>query len=85
MTKTVRVSSKRQIAIPKKLCASLGIHIGQHLLLEASHGRLILSPKPRSYSNALEGLGRDIWKGVDPLAYIRRERSSWKKHRSLRP
>jgi len=85
MAKTVRLSSKRQIAIPKTLCDKLGIHIGQDLTIAAAHGHLILSPKPKSYSDALEGLGPEIWKGIDPLAYIRKERTSWEKSHLPRP
>lgn len=79
MAKTVRLSSKRQIAIPRALCDKLGIRTGQELTIEEAHGRLILWPKPKSYSDALEGLGRDIWAGIDPLEYIRQERASWDK------
>jgi hypothetical protein len=25
----------------------------------------------------LEGLGADIWKGIDPQEYVRKERESW--------
>jgi len=82
MAKTVRLSSKRQIAIPRALCERLAIHPGQDLLIEAAHGRLILSPKPRSYAQALEGLGREAWKGIDPLTYIRQERATWAKRPS---
>ena len=80
MAKSVKLSSKRQIAIPRALCERLGIRIGQELSIEAAEGHLILSPKPASYTDALEGLGRDIWQGIDPLEHIRRERASWTKH-----
>jgi len=82
MAKTVRLSSKRQIAIPRALCEKVGIRIGGELVIEESYGRLILWPKPKSYSDALEGLGREIWEGVDPLEYIRKERASWDKRPS---
>lgn len=32
--------------------------------------------KPRSLMD-LEGLGREVWQGVDVEEYLRRERSSW--------
>lgn len=25
----------------------------------------------------LEGLGKDLWEGIDPQEYVRRERQSW--------
>ncbi len=82
MTKTVRLSSKRQIAIPRALCDKLGIQAGQELTLQEAHGLLILWPKPKSYAEALEGLGGEIWKGINPLEYIRKERASWEKRPS---
>jgi hypothetical protein len=62
----------------------MGIRIGQELTIEETQGRLILWPKPKSYTNALEGLGREIWEGIDPLEYIRQERASWDKRPSPR-
>jgi hypothetical protein len=35
-----------------------------------------LDPQPRSLME-LEGLGREVWQGVDVEEYLRRERSSW--------
>jgi len=41
----------------------------------------VVIPKeiPRSYSEKMLGLGQEIWKNIDPLEYIRQERSSWDK------
>jgi len=35
-----------------------------------------LDPQPRSLME-LEGLGREVWQGVDVEEYLRQERSSW--------
>jgi hypothetical protein len=35
-----------------------------------------LDPQPRSLME-LEGLGREVWQGVDVDEYLRQERSSW--------
>ena len=81
MAKTVRLSSKRQIAIPRAMCDHLGIRAGQELMIIESTGQIVITPKPKSYAMALRGLGKEIWKGVDPLDYIRKERASWdRKH-----
>lgn len=77
LAKKVRLSSKHQIAIPKVLRAKLGLEAGTQLFIEEENGRLVLSPRPRSYAAALAGLGKSVWKGVDPLEYIRRERALW--------
>ena len=49
--KTLTVSPKRQIAIPKDVCERLHIRSGDHLVLEVKDGKLILEPSiniPRS-------------------------------------
>jgi AbrB family looped-hinge helix DNA binding protein len=77
MGKTVRLSSKRQVAIPRRICDRLGIRVGQELIILEAAGQIVLSPKPKSYAQALRGLGQDVWKGVDPVDYIRKERGAW--------
>lgn len=49
--KTLTVSPKRQIAIPKEVCEKLHIREGDQLILEVREGRLVLEPSlniPRS-------------------------------------
>jgi AbrB family looped-hinge helix DNA binding protein len=49
--KTLTVSPKRQIAIPKEVCEKLHIRAGDQLILEVKEGRLVLEPSfniPRS-------------------------------------
>jgi AbrB family looped-hinge helix DNA binding protein len=49
--KTLTVSSKRQIAIPKDVCEILHIKEGDQLILEVREGKLVLEPSihiPRS-------------------------------------
>jgi len=49
--KTLTVSPKRQIAIPKEVCEKLHIREGDQLILEIKEGRLVLEPSfnvPRS-------------------------------------
>lgn len=49
--KTLRVSPKRQIAIPKEVCEKLHIREGDQLILEVKEGKLVLEPSltvPRS-------------------------------------
>jgi antitoxin MazE len=49
--KTLTVSPKRQIAIPKDVCETLHIKEGDQLILEVREGKLVLEPSihiPRS-------------------------------------
>ena len=36
-----------------------------------------LEKKGRRSILELEGLGKELWEGIDPAAYIREERDSW--------
>jgi len=49
---------------------------GDYLLLDVRDGYVILMPEPRDYGQHLTGLHREIWEGVDPQEYLRREREA---------
>lgn len=45
---------------------------------EVTHLLAVALDEPRQHSIlALQGLGQGLWQGVDPVAYIEAERSSW--------
>ena len=48
-------------------------------LLEALAGsvRQQIAPHPRRRILELQGLGKEIWLGVDAQAYVRQERATW--------
>jgi AbrB family looped-hinge helix DNA binding protein len=78
MAKTT-VSQKYQVVIPKEIREKIAIKEGQEMYVYGVGNSIVMSPSPKSYSEQMLGLGQDIWKGVDPLDYIRRDRSSWGK------
>ncbi len=39
--------------------------------------RVTLTPKPKRSILELEGLGKEIWKGIDAQEYVNQERDSW--------
>ncbi len=39
--------------------------------------RRSLPPKPKQSIMDLEGLGKEIWQGIDAKEYVDRERNSW--------
>ena len=43
----------------------------------ASLVRRRVSPRPKRSILELEGLGKEIWQGIDAQAYVNQERSSW--------
>ena len=72
----VKVSSKYQISVPSVARRKLPIMPGDYLLLDVRDGYVILMPEPRDYGQHLTGLHREIWEGVDPQEYLRREREA---------
>ena len=73
------ISPKYQVVIPKEVRRKLNIKEGQRLQVYPVGDSIVMSPKPKSYSEKMLGLGKDLWKGIDPLEYIRQERADWAK------
>ena len=73
----VKVSGKFQIALPAAVRRQLGIERGDHLLVDVRGKHILLMREPEDYAGALAGLHAEIWEGVDPLEYVRREREAW--------
>jgi hypothetical protein len=54
------------------------IHPKNEVLVEEVNGAIIILPQPTSFTEFMIGLGKEAWKGVDPKAYVRKERTGWK-------
>ncbi len=74
---TVKVSGRYQISLPSHARQSLNIEAGDRLLVDVQDGMLILLPQPADYVRQLAGLHREIWQGVDTVAYLNEERAAW--------
>jgi len=70
----VKVSSKYQIAVPAEARKKLGIKPGDHLLVDIREESILLMPEPKDWAEALAGLHKEIWEGIDPVEYVRGER-----------
>ncbi len=77
MTSRVKVSKKSQIALPAVVRRTLRIKGGDHLLVEVRDGCVLLIPEPADYSQRLRGLHHEVWEGMEPQEYVRREREAW--------
>jgi AbrB family looped-hinge helix DNA binding protein len=77
MENKVKVSGKFQIVVPKEARSALKVQPGDYLLTTVKDGILLLRPQPRSYTKALRGLHKEIWKDVDTENYVEQERKSW--------
>lgn len=69
----VKLSAKNQIVVPREAREALGIKAGDKILIIARGKKVLILQKPKSYADAIRGLGR----GVYPKDYLRKERDSW--------
>ena len=77
MPKNVKIGKKSQIVIPKEIRDGIGIVEGDELIIDIIDDKIVLLRKPKSYSKKLKGLHKEIWKGIDPKEYVKKERERW--------
>jgi antitoxin component of MazEF toxin-antitoxin module len=75
---SVKVNVKHQIPLPSAVIKELNIQKGDSLLIDVQNGMVVLTPCPKRYTDHLQGLHSDIWKGVDVQKYLNGEREGWK-------
>jgi AbrB family looped-hinge helix DNA binding protein len=68
---SIRVSSKHQVSLPSEARRRLGIKAGDRLSVEVRDDALVLRRRPARPSERLRQLGREVWRQVDPVEYIR--------------
>lgn len=78
MTKT-KISDKYQVVIPKILREQLLLKRGQKLITYILDSHIIMIPESKNYTESMAGLGKEIWRGIDPIEYVRKERQEWEK------
>lgn len=61
MEPTSKLSSKYQIVIPKKIRRELNLKAGDVLVMKVEDDKIIMRPKPKSYTEYMLGLGKEIW------------------------
>ena len=72
-----KVSSKYQIVIPKSVREALELRPGDRLLIVTEGDKAVMRLRPRSYSEHMRGLHKEVWQGIDATEYVREERKSW--------
>ena len=77
MKESATVGQRGQVVIPKAIRDMLGIKPGDKMIVEAVGGAVYMYRQPESYAEALRGLHKNIWRGLDVQAYIDREREEW--------
>lgn len=78
MTKSVRLSKKGQLVIPKAMREALGIQEGDELLVTLEGERMVLT-RPQQFARATRGLLKGTWgqSREEVQRYLDRERQSW--------
>ena len=79
MNNVVKVGKRYQIVIPKKVREQIGVNIEDELIVSIRNGWIVMQPRPRRYSEYMQGLGKEVWKGIEATEYVRKEREAWGK------
>lgn len=75
-----KIGKRGTMVLPSEIRKKAGINEGDEVLVELDErGTVHIMKRPRDFTAALKGLHSDIWRGVDPVAYVREERDSWEK------
>ena len=77
--RSVRLSKKGQLVIPKEMRDALGVKEGDELLMVLEDGRVTLT-RPTEYARATRGLMKGTWGRTrrEVHQYLERERRSWR-------
>ena len=76
-----KVGEKYQISIPPQVREALKLKPGDPLDVKVIDGTVVLVPisvEAPSHAERLFGKHRALWSDEDPVAYIRKERESWR-------
>lgn len=79
MQTAVTMSRKNQIVVPREAREKLHLLPGQQLLVLSKEDRIVLIPKPKSFTEKMSGLHKEVWQGVDTEEYLDSERDGWRK------
>jgi len=79
MNNIVKVGKRYQIVIPKKIREQFGVNIEDELIVGIRDGWIVMQLRPRRYSEYMQGLGKEVWRGIEATEYVRKEREAWEK------
>lgn len=80
-TGTCSVNDYSVVLIPNEMLDYIKEKLGSDVLwlYDNESNELFLIKRPESYTDALTGLGENMWKSVGGVDYIKRERDKWDK------
>ena len=73
------IKQRYQTTVPKEIRDKAKLDIGDELIwkYDEIQDEIIVIRKPKSFSEALWGLGKEVWQKGDTDKYVREERESW--------
>ncbi|HCJ79156.1 MAG TPA: AbrB family transcriptional regulator [Desulfotomaculum sp.] len=75
----VKLSSKRQITLPAKVCREINLKQGDHLILEVKGNQITFTCLPENFTDFLAGKAKGVYgkssKNIDE--YVQKERETW--------
>jgi AbrB family looped-hinge helix DNA binding protein len=74
---SIKVNTRNQITIPKRVREKLNIKVGDHLLVDVQGNIMVLLPKAANYTDHLHGLYSEIWNNIDIEKYLNDEHEAW--------
>ncbi|MBI2415726.1 MAG: AbrB/MazE/SpoVT family DNA-binding domain-containing protein [Candidatus Kerfeldbacteria bacterium] len=79
-TTTVLLSQKCQIVVPKAIRQRLKLKAGMRISMDAiDNHHAIITTQPKNYTDALSGLGADVWKKLGGVRHLKKLRKEWDK------
>ncbi len=78
MRTAVTMSRKNQIVVPREAREKLHLLPGQQLLVLCKEDRIVLIPRPSSFTERLSGLHKEVWQDTDAANHIASERDGWR-------
>lgn len=74
-----RIKGRYQTTIPKIIREQANLNEGDELIwvYDRMRNQIIVKPKPKRFTDALVGLGKELFEKETGDEYIRKERESW--------
>ena len=72
-----KVGGRYQVVVPKEIREALNLKPGDYLEVTVVDGAVMMVPQA-SHTSRLFGKHQEVWQGEDAVAYVRRERESWR-------
>ncbi|MFH1896614.1 MAG: AbrB/MazE/SpoVT family DNA-binding domain-containing protein [bacterium] len=76
-----KISTQRQLTIPKKITQMAGLEPGTAVLLDVVElgniKKLIITKRPKDWVEEYYGFDKETWEKQDGSDYVKKERQSW--------